>query len=60
MKLSVCYYSVEFGHPGRDAPPRKAAGCRARGEHARPTNLFIVSAADKELYTRNKRESGVK
>ena len=25
-----------------------------------PTNLFVVSAADKELYARNKRESGVK
>jgi hypothetical protein len=25
-----------------------------------PTNLFTVSAADKELYAKNKRESGVK
>jgi hypothetical protein len=25
-----------------------------------PTNLFTVSAADKDLYARNKRESGLK
>jgi hypothetical protein len=25
-----------------------------------PTNLFTVSSADKEMYMRNKRESGVK
>jgi hypothetical protein len=25
-----------------------------------PTNLFVVSDADKALYARNKRESGVK
>jgi hypothetical protein len=25
-----------------------------------PTNLFTVSAADKELYAKNKRESGLK
>lgn len=25
-----------------------------------PTSLFVVSAADKELYAKNKRESGVK
>ena len=30
-----CYYSVELGGLGREAPPRQEAGCSARGEHAR-------------------------
>jgi hypothetical protein len=52
-------WSVDIGRLGREDSPCEEAS-RDRDEHANPMPFGGVSSADREMYLRNKRESGIK
>ncbi len=54
LSLSTSAALAAKTHHARKPPAATAASTTG------PTNFFTVSAADKQLYAKNKRESGVK
>jgi hypothetical protein len=60
VSLAILGLSTSAALAAKSHHAKKPAAAPAASAAAPATNIFQVSAADKKLYAKNKRESGVK